>query len=111
MQNITNTSVWCGEGAETKIALVTMYAMANKSGQVIASVQEIAKAARIPESEVAKAITRFCAPDRDNINSANIDGRIIEEIPGGWQIIPSPRERRNTYQKALMRKRRAEGKA
>ena len=83
--SITESTVWC-EPDRTRLAWITMLAMADSRGRVWGSVPGLANRARIPVEDMRVAIQTFLDPDPDS-RSGEKDGRRIEVIDGGWRLI------------------------
>lgn len=83
--SITDSTIWC-EDPETKVVWITMLAMANGRGQVLASIPGLAARARVSLEATKKALERFQAPDEYS-RSQEAEGRRIETIDGGWHLI------------------------
>ena len=83
--SITESTVWC-ESDRTRLAWITMLAMADSRGRVWGSVPGLANRARIPVEDMRKAIATFLGPDPDS-RSIEAEGRRIEVIDGGWRLI------------------------
>lgn len=82
---IVNSSIW-GESHATRIVWVTMLAMADAGGVVLASAGGLANAARVTESEAKLALMCFLSPDKDS-SDPDHEGRRIEVIVGGWRLL------------------------
>lgn len=89
---LIHSTVW-REPHTTRIVWITMLAMANKHGEVFASVPGLADAARVTKPETRAALDCFLAPDPDSRTRAH-DGRRIEVIDGGWFILNYDEHRR-----------------
>jgi hypothetical protein len=63
-----------------------MLSMADPLGRVNASVPGLAHMSRVPLPDTQKALEIFMAPDQFS-RSKDHDGRRIEEITGGWQLL------------------------
>ena len=63
-----------------------MLAMADKKGRVWAAIPGLANTARVTIEECEQALARFMAPDKYSRTPDN-DGRRIEPIDGGWQLL------------------------
>lgn len=63
-----------------------MLAMADRRGRVWASVPGLANRARVKVEDARAAIAFFMAPDPDSRTKEH-EGRRIEEIDGGWQLL------------------------
>lgn len=83
--SITESTVWC-ESDRTRLAWITMLAMADSRGRVWASIPGLANRARIPVEDARIAIECFLSPDRDSRTSEH-EGRRIEPIDGGWRLL------------------------
>jgi hypothetical protein len=83
--HIITSSIW-SEDSDTKVVWVTMLALANKHGEVMASIPGLAKVAGISIEGTQKAIQKFLSPDVFS-RTKEAEGRRIEEIDGGWFII------------------------
>lgn len=83
--SILTSTIWV-EDDPTRIAWVTLLALANRHGEVSGSVPGLASVARIPVERCREAIEKFLAPDPDS-RTQDDAGRRIERIDGGWQIL------------------------
>ena len=72
-----------------------MLALADKNGEVAATVPGLADMARVSSEECEIALKTFLTPDPDS-RSKDSDGRRIEEIEGGWEIINHAKYRKMT---------------
>ena len=63
-----------------------MLATADAFGKVNASVPGLADAARVSVQQCRKALAKLSAPDPDS-RSKEYEGRRIEEVDGGFQIL------------------------
>jgi len=63
-----------------------MLAMADRKGRVWASIPGLANTARVTIEECEQALARFMSPDKYSRTPSN-DGRRIEPIDGGWQLL------------------------
>ncbi len=79
---IVMSTVWF-EDHPTRIVWITMLALADRHGEIRASVPGLAHMARVSAEECQKAIDKFLAPEP----SKHDDGRRIEEIDHGWAIL------------------------
>ncbi len=84
-EQILESTVWC-EPDSTRVVWITMLAMSDKSGEVLASVPGLAKRAMVPVEDVRSALTCFLSPDPDS-RTKDYEGRRIAEIDGGWQLL------------------------
>lgn len=117
--SITESTVWC-ESDSTRLAWITMLAMADSKGRVWASVPGLANRARISVDAARSAIATFLAPDPDS-RTPDYDGRRIEPIDGGWRLLnhdkyrhirdeESAKESKRRYINARRAKEREESK-
>lgn len=83
--SITESTVWC-EPDRTRLVWITMLAMSDSKGRVWGSIPGLANRARVPVEDCRTAIDTFLAPDRDS-RTADHEGRRIEQIEGGWQLL------------------------
>jgi len=109
---ITTSTIWC-ESERTRLVWITMLALSDSRGRVWASIPGLANAARVPVEDCQIAIDTLLAPDRYS-RSKEHDGRRIEEIDGGWQILNyikfrelKDSEQEKEHKREYMRKRRA----
>lgn len=84
---ILQSSVW-GLPDRIRIVWITLLAMANNKGEVISTVEYLARQARLEHyiSDVRKALELFMAPDPESLTSAH-KGRRLERIEGGWRLL------------------------
>ncbi|NGY03448.1 hypothetical protein [Solimonas terrae] len=83
--SITESTVWC-EPYPTRILWVSMLAMADRKGEVFASVPGLARRAGITLEECEIALKTFGQPDRYS-RTPDHEGRRIENIDGGWRLL------------------------
>jgi hypothetical protein len=114
--SILDSSIW-GEPSHVKLVWITMLAMADKYGEVDASVPGLAKRAGVTRNECDDALQRFLSPDPDSRNPEN-EGRRIEVIQGGWGLLNHEyyrnlmsKEDQTEQSKIRMQKSRAKKKA
>jgi hypothetical protein len=84
-QTIITSTIWT-EDANTCKVWVTMLAIANKHGEVQASIPGLAQVAGLPLDIVETAINKFLAPDKYS-RTPDDEGRRIEKIEGGWVLL------------------------
>lgn len=84
-QKILDSTVW-GENDRTRIVWITMLAMADSEGCVIASLPGLARRAVVPLDDAALAVQKFLAPDPHS-TTPDHEGRRIEAIDGGWRLL------------------------
>lgn len=83
--SITESTVW-GEPYPTRIVWVTFLAMADAQGNVYGSIPGVARRANVTLQEAEAAIAAFLSPDPHS-RTKDRDGRRVEEIDGGWQLV------------------------
>lgn len=89
--SIVTSTIWT-EDDQTRLVWVTMLAMADKNGEVHASIPGLARMANVSVESAERAIQILLAPDPYSRTKA-ADGRRIEEIQGGWFLINHPEYR------------------
>ena len=83
--SILTSTLWM-ESDHTRIVWFALMAMADKNGEVSASIPGLANIARVPLESCRVAIARFLSPDPDSRTKTD-EGRRIEEIRGGWVLV------------------------
>lgn len=83
--SIVTSTIWT-EDDKTRIVWITMLALADKNGEVQASIPGLARIAGVSVSDCETAIGKFLAPDRYS-RTMDDEGRRIEPIEGGWVLI------------------------
>jgi hypothetical protein len=83
--SILGSTVW-REPAPTKVVWITMLALADRHGEVEASIPGLANFAGTTIDETETAIAKFLAPDPYS-RTPDHEGRRIEGIDGGWYIL------------------------
>jgi hypothetical protein len=89
---IVTSSIWT-EPDTTRLVWITMLAIADKNGEVQASVPGLARVAGVSIPATEEAIQRFLAPDQYS-RTKDEDGRRIEAIDGGWLLLNHAKYRR-----------------
>ena len=107
--SIVTSTIW-QEDANTKVLWVTLLALADKNGEVQASVPGLARIAGIPLEATESALKKFQEPDHYS-RSEVAEGRRIAVIPGGWELINHSKYRKmanleDQKEKAAERQRR-----
>lgn len=82
---IIGSTVW-REDDQTRLVWITMLALADRNGDVCASLPGLADFARVHLDKVRDALQKFQAPDEYSRTPDN-DGRRISVIHGGWHIL------------------------
>lgn len=103
---IITSSIW-NEDDQVRIIWITLLALSDKDGNVMASISGLAPVARVSLSQCEKAIETLSSPDKYS-RSLEKEGRRIEVIDGGWHIINHEKYRNKAKSRATyMRKYRA----
>jgi hypothetical protein len=95
---ILTSSIW-NEDDKTRIVWITMLALANRYGEVGASIDGLAHQARMKLDDCKKAIHILESPDASSRTPDN-EGRRISKIQGGWQILNYSMYRKKTRTRA-----------
>ncbi len=83
--SIVHSTIW-REPHHIRIVWVTMLAISDARGEVLASTPGLADLSRVTIDECKEALELFQSPDPDSGNPAN-EGRRIERIQGGWRLL------------------------
>ena len=83
--SIVTSTIWV-ESDRTRIVWITMLAMADKNGEIQASIPGLARLSGVPVPDCEEAITKFLAPDLYS-RTPDDEGRRIEKIDGGWALL------------------------
>jgi len=83
--SIIYSTIW-RESKDTKILWVTMLALANRHGEVAASIPGLADAARLTIDETLASLEVLESADPFSRNKDN-EGRRVGVIDGGWRIL------------------------
>jgi hypothetical protein len=83
--SILTSTIWL-EADRTRLVWITMLALADRNGEVQASVPGLARQAGVPLEDCQQAIGCLLAPDAHS-RTKTADGRRIEPIDGGWVLI------------------------
>jgi len=84
-EQILESTVWC-EPDSTRVVWITMLAMSDRDGEVLASVPGLANRAHVTVDQAREALTCFLSPDPDS-RTKDYEGRRIAEIDGGWVLL------------------------
>jgi hypothetical protein len=84
-RHILVSTIW-QESLETKVLWITMLAMKDADGKVIASIPGLAKTAGISIEKAIEGLKKFKSEDEYSTTKTK-GGKRIEEIEGGWFII------------------------
>lgn len=82
---ILDSTVWRLPN-EGRLVWITLLAMADRDGEVHASVPGLADRARVDRLYCDQALAMLMAPDPDS-RTPDHEGRRIEKIDGGWRLI------------------------
>lgn len=82
---ILDSTVW-RLPSHGRLVWITMLAMADRDGEVKASVPGLADRARVERVHCEQALAMLMAPDPDS-RTPDQEGRRIEKIDGGWRLI------------------------
>ena len=83
--SIIHSTIW-REPDHVRLVWITMLAMAGRKGEVETSIPGLADAARVELEQCANALEVLQKPDRYS-RSTEHEGRRIEAIPLGWQLL------------------------
>jgi hypothetical protein len=89
--SIVHSTVW-REELHVKVVWITMIALANRHGEVQASIPGLADAAKVTLLQCEDALSRLSSPDKYS-RTKEYDGRRIAEMDGGWLILNYARHR------------------
>lgn len=84
-QSILDSTIW-QENLPTKVVWITMLAMKDRNGYVGAAIPGLARRAGVTVEECEQALAKFQTADPYSRSKEN-DGRRIEEVDGGWQVL------------------------
>lgn len=87
--SIVNSSIW-SEDSDTCKVWITMMALADRDGFVFGSASGLARIAAVDPEKVNAIIQKFLEPDpqsADIVRSPENQGRRIQVVPGGWQLL------------------------
>jgi hypothetical protein len=83
--SIIASTIWL-EPDHTRLVWITMLALADRNGEVHASVPGLAKLAGVPVDSCRVALESLLSADPDSRSKA-LEGRRIVEIDGGWELV------------------------
>lgn len=84
-EQILESTIWC-ESDSTRVVWITMLAMADKDGEVLASIPGLAKRANVSLDQCQVALERFQQPDEFS-RTPEYEGRRIAPVEGGWMLL------------------------
>ena len=82
---LVHSTVW-REEMHVKVVWITMLALADRNGHVLASLPGLADASRVTLEQCQDALAKLAAPDVHSRTKLN-EGRRIEEVDGGWRLL------------------------
>lgn len=100
---ILDSSLW-SEAADTRVAFLTLLAMARPDGLVEATAPGIARRAQLPLEAVRRALRKLEAPDPDSRSTA-AEGRRIQRVDGGFLLINYAKYRAKDHTAAARKQR------
>jgi hypothetical protein len=83
--SMLDSSIW-GEPANVRLLWITMLAMADAEGEVMAAVPGLARRANLSIPETVDALRVLTEPDAFDRSGVD-EGRRIRSIPGGWLLV------------------------
>jgi len=83
--SILDSTIW-QEPLETKVVWITMLAMADRNGEVHASIPGLAKRAGVTLPQCNAALACLESPDEYS-RTKDHEGRRIAEVDGGWRLL------------------------
>lgn len=89
---IVTSSIWVEDDA-TRIVWITLLALSNKDGEIMAAIPGLARMAGVSVEACEKAIQTFLSPDPYS-RTKDEGGRRLEVIDGGWALINHAKYRR-----------------
>lgn len=82
---ILDSTIW-DEPWEVKGVWITLLAMADSKGRIMASIPGLARRSTVTLEQAEKAIELFLSPDKYS-RTPDHDGRRLEVIEGGWRLL------------------------
>jgi hypothetical protein len=82
---ILDSSVWM-ESKETRLVWITLLAMKDRAGVVVASPIGLAHRANVELEECVRALDKLMSPDPYS-TSGEFEGRRIEKLNMGWRVL------------------------
>lgn len=93
---ILDSSIWL-ESKETRLVWITILAMKDVEGRVLCAPGILALRARVSEEECKEALRVLMSPDKqEGSEDQEYQGRRLEPIRGGWQVINHEKYRFST---------------
>jgi hypothetical protein len=83
--SIVTSSLW-QEDDSVRLIWITLLSLANRTGFVSGSLPGIAHIARVAQDETEQALDKLSSPDPHS-RTTDYEGRRIEPVQGGWQIL------------------------
>lgn len=114
--SILDSTIW-QEPAETRLVWITLLAMADRQGEVHASIPGLAKRSGVTLEQCELALECLLSPDPYS-RTADFEGRRIQRIDGGWELLNHAKyrallsaEERREYNRRKQAEYRAKKKA
>ncbi len=101
--HILQSTIW-HEDDHTRIVWITLLALKDQHGNVLASLPGLAHSAHVPIESAQKALKKFLEPDEYS-RTRDYDGRRLQIIDGGWHVLNHEK-----YRKMLTEEERREQK-
>ena len=82
---LVHSTVW-REEMHVKVVWITMLALADRKGHVLASMPGLADASRVSLEQCEDALKRLASPDKHSRTKEH-EGRRIKDVDGGWALL------------------------
>jgi len=83
--SILDSSIW-RQSKETRLVWITVLAMTDRDGIILASVPGLADRAKVSLEECQSALKVLMGPDKWSRDKGN-EGRRLREVDGGWEVL------------------------
>ncbi len=97
--SILTSSIW-SESPNVRLVWITMLAMADAEGYVMAAPSGLARVANVPLKDCQEALVVFQEPDDESFTRDH-EGRRIERVEGGWLLLNYEKYREIRTEKQL----------
>ena len=97
--SILTSSIW-SQDPNIRLVWITMLAMADAEGYVMAAPSGLARVANVPLKDCAAALKVFQEPDEESFTRDH-EGRRIEQVEGGWLLLNYEKYREIRTEKQL----------
>lgn len=111
-RSIVRSSIW-NEAEATRVVWITLLVEADRFGRIEASIGGLARLANVSREACEEAVRVLLSPDPDDRSHVK-EGRRLEVIPGGWQIVNHATYRakgRNATRRDYFREKKQEQRA